>query len=418
MTEGESARRRADELRSQAAAARARASALDLEAGAWEAGARGERLAAVELARLPGAWRVLHDRLLQPGRSNVNIDHIAVGPPGLFLIDAKHWAGRVTVHDGTLWQHNGTHRPQRRALEQVCRAAAEMEQALGAPVAPVIALTGSSAHRFASSRVGGVDVVSVRALRSWLNSQPVMINDQEIDATARRIEVAFPPAMSPEPSGDLAARKAMSAPAGHAHRSRDRTIVPQPRSSLRGTRRAALAKFVVSLAVLAMAPVVLPFVASKVSEAVNRATTPTAPGTSCQTLTAERVSAILGARVTAEIAQTGNRCSWFLGGPASAATPTATLQIESRPAASRSAVPATATAQAGRAMARVAQGQSLKNWTAPRPTAPTSFYVSLRYAYPANATRADRQKADDAALAQVTALAEEFVVSAAPTSTK
>lgn len=80
MPEGGSAGKRADELRAQAAAARARADALEREAGAWQAGADGERQVAIELGNLPSTWRVLHDRLLRPGRSRTNIDHLVVGP--------------------------------------------------------------------------------------------------------------------------------------------------------------------------------------------------------------------------------------------------------------------------------------------------------------------------------------------------
>ena len=60
---GWSADRRAKELR-----ARGKSSA-----GAWEAGALGERRVAQALTALPPDWLVLHDRLLMPGRSETNL---------------------------------------------------------------------------------------------------------------------------------------------------------------------------------------------------------------------------------------------------------------------------------------------------------------------------------------------------------
>ena len=44
-----------------------------------------------------------------PGRPRANIDHIAVGPGGVFVIDSKNWAGSIAVRDGVLLQ-NGRRR--------------------------------------------------------------------------------------------------------------------------------------------------------------------------------------------------------------------------------------------------------------------------------------------------------------------
>lgn len=64
---------------------------------AWAKGAAGE----VELARKLERWTrdagvvLLHDRRVPGGRAN--IDHIAVGPAGVFVIDAKRYKGRIAV---------------------------------------------------------------------------------------------------------------------------------------------------------------------------------------------------------------------------------------------------------------------------------------------------------------------------------
>lgn len=51
----------------------------------WHYGAAGERDVARALRRLPRAWTVVHD--VDRGRGNV--DHIAVGPTGIFTIETK-----------------------------------------------------------------------------------------------------------------------------------------------------------------------------------------------------------------------------------------------------------------------------------------------------------------------------------------
>jgi hypothetical protein len=62
---------------------------------AWEIGAAGEEALAAHLAdRCPDVI-VLHDRRM-PG-SRANIDHIAVAPSGVFVIDAKRYKGKIEI---------------------------------------------------------------------------------------------------------------------------------------------------------------------------------------------------------------------------------------------------------------------------------------------------------------------------------
>lgn len=63
---------------------------------AWASGARGEELLGARLADLtPKGVRLLHDRRI-PG-TRANIDHIAVGPTGVYVIDAKRYKGRPSL---------------------------------------------------------------------------------------------------------------------------------------------------------------------------------------------------------------------------------------------------------------------------------------------------------------------------------
>jgi hypothetical protein len=65
---------------------------------AWDKGADGERAlgASLDLLR-PEGLGVLHDRRI-PG-SKANIDHIVIGPSGVFVIDAKRYTGKVERRD-------------------------------------------------------------------------------------------------------------------------------------------------------------------------------------------------------------------------------------------------------------------------------------------------------------------------------
>jgi hypothetical protein len=108
---GESARASAKRLREKAER-QARVAAM------FERGAEGEEATATALAALPAEeWTVFHD-LRWPGRKFANVDHVVVGPPGVFVIDSKNWTGSVTVAENVLRQ-NG------RAREAAVHGAAE-----------------------------------------------------------------------------------------------------------------------------------------------------------------------------------------------------------------------------------------------------------------------------------------------------
>ena len=63
---------------------------------AWATGSRGEEKVAEALFNI-AALRVLNDRQM-PGMRG-NIDHIVVGPAGVFVVDAKNYRGRIEVRN-------------------------------------------------------------------------------------------------------------------------------------------------------------------------------------------------------------------------------------------------------------------------------------------------------------------------------
>lgn len=62
---------------------------------AWDIGADGEEALGAYLARRCPDVSVLHDRRIP--RSRANLDHIAVAPSGVFVIDAKRYKGEIEV---------------------------------------------------------------------------------------------------------------------------------------------------------------------------------------------------------------------------------------------------------------------------------------------------------------------------------
>jgi hypothetical protein len=103
---------------------------------AWASGAEGE----VKLARKLEKWTaehgvvLLHDRRMPPGRGN--IDHIAIGPSGVTVIDAKRYRGRIAVeHRGGLLRARTGHlrvdgREQTKLVDGVLAQAEAVRQVL------------------------------------------------------------------------------------------------------------------------------------------------------------------------------------------------------------------------------------------------------------------------------------------------
>jgi hypothetical protein len=70
----------------------------------YRAAALSEPQTAAALAPLADqGWRILHDRRWPGSTTGANVDHLAIGPGGVFVIDSKHWSGTVQVRDGRLW---------------------------------------------------------------------------------------------------------------------------------------------------------------------------------------------------------------------------------------------------------------------------------------------------------------------------
>lgn len=66
----------------------------------WRIGVEGERRTAKALGKLRTAdWRTWHDL---PGRNGTNVDHVVLGPAGLFLLDSKNYSGEATIEGGQL----------------------------------------------------------------------------------------------------------------------------------------------------------------------------------------------------------------------------------------------------------------------------------------------------------------------------
>jgi Nuclease-related domain len=135
-------------------------------------GAAGEEQVGGLLDGLTGrGWHAIHDVSLGRG----NVDHIAIGPGGVFTVETKSHAGPVRVarvHGAVLGQAQA----QRRAIER----------ATGAHVEPLLVYSRAWVDRPLSRRKG-VRVVPARMLPSYLERQPQRLEPEEVEQARERI---------------------------------------------------------------------------------------------------------------------------------------------------------------------------------------------------------------------------------------
>ena len=160
---------------------------------AWRTGADGEAAVAAVLDMLPG-WRALHDRRVPGKRSN--IDHVAVGPSGVWTVDAKRYKGKLSVHRGGLVKVAG--RDVTKLLDQARQQAAVAAIALaaGGPVTtvePVLCFVGTELPR-RHTVVGGVHLVTRKGLVRLLTRSPKVLTQDEVERTADLLDQALVPA--------------------------------------------------------------------------------------------------------------------------------------------------------------------------------------------------------------------------------
>jgi hypothetical protein len=123
-----------------------------------------------------------------------NIDHLLIGPQGVFIVDAKKFQGRLTLDAGSLW--NGGHlikvSTTRWEAEEVGR---HLSSCLDrkVPVWAVMCVMGALLPRL-SMKLDGVRLVSggghlVREIRSY----PQALGSDEVSLLAARSEAVFEP---------------------------------------------------------------------------------------------------------------------------------------------------------------------------------------------------------------------------------
>jgi Nuclease-related domain len=151
----------------------------------WSRGAAGERATAALLAELPRrGWVVLHDRAL-PG-SRANLDHLVIGPSGVWVVDTKTYRAALSVRRGRVWA--GDHAVP---TEVAAWEAQQVADLLDVEVTAIVAVHGAGLRR-RGKRCDEVLVVPADRLRRRLRRpgrRRLLTHAQVVDLGRRAAEV-------------------------------------------------------------------------------------------------------------------------------------------------------------------------------------------------------------------------------------
>jgi hypothetical protein len=160
------------------------------DALAWRQGAAGERRTARLLDPLERhGWAILHD--LAVPSSQANLDHLAIGPGGVFVIDSKQYSGRLQLDSsGRLWHGRYPLAPTLRAVSFEADQAAQVLPDPGVAVVPIVAVHGAQVP-WGKVVTDGVPVVSARRLPRMLRQLPTVLGPERVAVLADQARIRF-----------------------------------------------------------------------------------------------------------------------------------------------------------------------------------------------------------------------------------
>jgi hypothetical protein len=153
------------------------------ESRSWKKGATGERIVGLQLRRLDRTtWHVFHD--VPVGSRGANIDHVVIGPAGVFTVNTKHRKGRVVVTPRSLTVEGYRTDYLPKSVQEARRAADLLTRASGryVLVRPVLAMIVDDLE--IKDPPTDVTVVGPGGLIRWLREQPASLLPADVAAIA------------------------------------------------------------------------------------------------------------------------------------------------------------------------------------------------------------------------------------------
>ncbi|HEX8002916.1 MAG TPA: nuclease-related domain-containing protein [Mycobacteriales bacterium] len=157
---------------------------LHTDERAWRRGADGEEMVGRRLERLdPTVWTALHD--LPVGDRGANVDHLVIGPPGVFSMNTKNLTGTVWVAHDVFFSNRGRTDFVPKARYEARRVARVLSRATGTPVRVHGVLVVFADRVTVKEQPRDVTVVLPTALTRWLEWQRPCLTPEQVRSIAR-----------------------------------------------------------------------------------------------------------------------------------------------------------------------------------------------------------------------------------------
>jgi hypothetical protein len=168
---------------------------IDDDAVSWYRGVIGERRVAALLAHLGSAWTVLHS--VPVGSGSSDIDHIVIGPAGVFTINTKYSPGKkVWVGGYGLYVDGFPQQYVRNSVSEAARASDLLSRAVGmtVPVTGLIVFVDAGSVTRKAPAGGGTDTPTIEVVRDLellaaFATRPIFSTEQ----VERIVDKAVPP---------------------------------------------------------------------------------------------------------------------------------------------------------------------------------------------------------------------------------
>ncbi len=150
-------------------------------------GARGEERVASALMALPPNFHVFHDFVAD----GTPVDHVVVGPTGVYSVETKNWRGPITLEDDHVLVagHLADRSPLKQTLREADAVQAELQTKAGwtGSVTPVLCFA-SDAFSAGGAASGPIRLVNASELSAWIRSRPETLASSEVDRLAKLMD--------------------------------------------------------------------------------------------------------------------------------------------------------------------------------------------------------------------------------------
>lgn len=149
-------------------------------------GARGEEKVSEILKNLPDGYHVFNDFAV----GSHHIDHVVVGPGGVFSVETKFWSSAVSVEDGQVLV--GGRLPSRPPLKQALREAVQLKDRLAETASKVrvfpVLVFASDTFVARRADIGGVMIINASEIKESFSSVRVILPQAEVERIAAIME--------------------------------------------------------------------------------------------------------------------------------------------------------------------------------------------------------------------------------------